>query len=152
METRRRSARLGQGPAVAVANAAAFGAGASNELIPEDDGESDADASPDDDTSADADELRNPAAAAAKDTPLGAFLRAHMTANNSNIDEAVEAWRLSKPSSRTYKNSFRCIVRFWCKRGNVDWNTAWNNDAALTWNELCTTVKELIDKIVRFDA
>lgn len=156
MATRARIPRAVARPVVAVAaaviaNPVAFGAGSPAQTIHEsnDDSGSDEEASAAD-TAAEGDVVRDPTAAAEKDTPLGAFLRSHMAAHNSTLDQAVEAWRLSKPSSRTYKTAFRSIVKYWCEKGNVEWNKAWDKDVAQSWEAMCTTVKALIDRVVSF--
>lgn len=135
------------GTAAVLANPNAFGVGAPSADADASIGEEDGSIG-DDISQADASALLNLQTAAIGDSPLATFLREHMAAHNGTIDQAVEAWRLSKPSARTYKTAFRCIVRFWCAKGGVEWDTSWNEDAADTWTALCETVKELIEEYV----
>ena len=128
-----------------IANPHAFGAGAPVLHADPDEGDDDASGDGSVISAEDATALRDPATVAVGNGPLATFLREHMTAHGTNLDQAVEAWRLSKPSARTYKTAFRCIVRFWCQKGGIPWNAAWDKDVALTWDDLCETVRGIIE-------
>jgi hypothetical protein len=81
--------------------------------------------------------------------PVGQFLRDYMAREKCTLKEALVALRLAKPTLKSYQHSFRCVVRHWCLKAEIQWDAAWDENVPDTWEALIETCRTTFESEVR---